>query len=194
MGDYGLPQYQGDLNRNCVTIAEALKPAGYHSYMSGKWHVTPYKAAEVDNPDTSNWPLQRGFDRFYGTIHGAGSFFDPNSLTRNNTVHHPRQRSRTTSRRERSTTPTRFPTTQSATSESTTSAKRTAKPFFMYVAYTAAHWPMHALPQDMAKYEGKYDGGYTPARARNAIKQAQGARPSARSLGCRPAGGQLGRW
>ena len=68
MGNYGIPQYQGNLNRNCVTIAEVLKPAGYRTYMSGKWHVTPYKANEVANPDISNWPLQRGFDRFYGTI------------------------------------------------------------------------------------------------------------------------------
>lgn len=161
MGDYGLPQYQGELNRNCVTIAEALRPAGYRTYMSGKWHVTPYRASEVDNPDTSNWPLQRGFDRFYGTIHGAGSFFDPNSLTRDN----------------RYITPANDPDYQPETFYYTDAIsdnavrflndhKREAdgQPFFMYVAYTAAHWPMHALPQDIAKYEGKYDGGYTPAR------------------------------
>ncbi|MEM1444051.1 MAG: sulfatase-like hydrolase/transferase, partial [Verrucomicrobiota bacterium] len=85
MDNRDLPAYQGDLNRECVTIAEALHPAGYRNYLSGKWHVTPYRSREIDNPDTSNWPLQRGFDRFYGTIHGAGSFFDPNSLTRDNT-------------------------------------------------------------------------------------------------------------
>jgi len=82
MGDYGLPGYQGDLNRRCVTIAEVLKTAGYGTYMAGKWHVTRFTAP--DGPK-HNWPRQRGYDRFFGTIHGAGSFYDPNSLTRDNT-------------------------------------------------------------------------------------------------------------
>lgn len=162
MGNYGIPQYQGELNRNCVTIAEALKPAGYRTYMSGKWHVTPYKANEIKDPDTSNWPLQRGFDRFYGTIHGAGSFFDPNSLTRNNQYITP------------DNDPDYQPETFYYTDAISDNAvryiqdhKREAEgqPFFMYVAFTAAHWPMHALPKDIAKYEGKYDGGYDPTRA-----------------------------
>lgn len=162
MGDYGLPSYQGELNRECVTIAEALQSAGYRSYLSGKWHVTPYKANELENPDRSNWPLQRGFDRFYGTIHGAGSLFDPNSLTRDNTY----------------ITPDNDPEYQpegtwyytDAISDNTVryikdhAKNHPDKPFFHYVAYTAAHWPMHALPEDIAKYEGKYDGGYTPTR------------------------------
>ncbi|NNC87469.1 MAG: arylsulfatase [Akkermansiaceae bacterium] len=168
MGDYGLPQYQGDLNRKCVTIAEALKPAGYRSYMSGKWHVTPYKANEVENPDRANWPRQRGFDRFFGTIHGAGSLFDPNSLTRDNQF----------------ITPENDPEYQPEGTWYYTDAisdnavryihdhhqDHGEKPFFMYVAYTAAHWPMHALPEDIAKYEGKYDGGYTPARQKRIAK------------------------
>jgi len=161
-GDYGLPQYQGELNRNCVTIAEALKPAGYRTYMAGKWHVTPYKANEIKNPNISNWPVQRGFDRFYGTIHGAGSFFDPNSLTRDNQYITP------------ANDPDYQPETFYYTDAISDNAvryiqdhKREAdgQPFFMYVAFTAAHWPMHALPKDIAKYEGKYDGGYDPTRA-----------------------------
>src|SRR5688572_17491462 len=75
--------YAGDLSKRSVTIAEVLKTAGYATYMTGKWHVT--KKTHPDNEaDKHNWPLQRGFDRFYGTIHGAGSFFDPNTLTRDN--------------------------------------------------------------------------------------------------------------
>ncbi|NNE91404.1 MAG: arylsulfatase [Verrucomicrobiales bacterium] len=160
-GDYGLPQYQGELNRECVTIAEALKPAGYRTYMSGKWHVTPYRGDRED-PDTSNWPRQRGFDRFYGTIHGAGSFFDPNSLTRGN----------------KHITPDNDPEykpdgtwyyTDAISDNAVRYIKDHAKnhgdtPFFQYVAYTAAHWPMHALPEDIAKYEGKFDDGYSPIR------------------------------
>ena len=82
MNDRGHDGYRGELNRNCLTIAEALKTAGYGTYMAGKWHVTSKTAA--DGPK-DNWPRQRGFDRFYGTIHGAGSLWDPNTLTRENT-------------------------------------------------------------------------------------------------------------
>ena len=79
--DRGVPGYRGTLNNNCVTIAEVLKPAGYSTYMSGKWHV-----AHNTKPEGSKaqWPIQRGFDKFYGTITGAGSFYYPNTLTRGN--------------------------------------------------------------------------------------------------------------
>ena len=76
-GDRGYDAYRGDLNRRCVTLAESLGLAGYRNYMSGKWHVTRHTGPDADK---SNWPLQRGFDRFYGTITGAGSFFDPATL------------------------------------------------------------------------------------------------------------------
>ncbi|HJN89920.1 MAG TPA: sulfatase-like hydrolase/transferase, partial [Verrucomicrobiota bacterium] len=82
MNPRNLPGYKGDLNKNVRTIAEVMKSAGYSTYMAGKWHVTP--KIQPGGP-RDNWPRQRGFDRFYGTIHGAGSFFDPNSLTRENT-------------------------------------------------------------------------------------------------------------
>ncbi|MBT3568523.1 MAG: sulfatase-like hydrolase/transferase, partial [Opitutae bacterium] len=83
MNDRNLPGYQGDLGKNVRTIAEVMKPADSSTYMSGKWHVSPKIHL---GSSQHNWPRQRGFDRFYGTIHGAGSFFDPNSLTRNNTL------------------------------------------------------------------------------------------------------------
>ena len=83
MEDKGIPGYRGNLNNSCKTLAEMLKPAGYRSYATGKWHVTRH--ASADGPK-HNWPCQRGFDRYYGTIHGAGSFFDPSSLVRDNTM------------------------------------------------------------------------------------------------------------
>ena len=66
--------YRGDLNERCVTIAEALKPAGYATYMSGKWHVTRHGRSE------HSWPRQRGFDRFYGIITGAANYYQPKTL------------------------------------------------------------------------------------------------------------------
>lgn len=158
MNDSGVDGYRGELNRRCVTIAEALKPAGYGTYMSGKWHVTQQVKPDGDK---SNWPRQRGFDRFYGTIHGAGSFFDPNSLTRDNTQISP------------TSDPDYKPDTYYYTDAISDHAVRFVndhvqatpdKPFFMYVAYTAAHWPMHALPEDIQKYSGMYDQGYAAFR------------------------------
>jgi arylsulfatase A-like enzyme len=155
--NYGIPQYQGFLNKECLTIAEALKPAGYRTYMSGKWHVTP-KVKATDPKD--NWPRQRGFDKFFGTIHGAGSFFDPNSLTRGNT--------QITPENDPGYKPKGTWYYTDAISDNTVNYLKSHfedypdKPFFHYVAYTAAHWPMQALPEDIAKYEGKYDDGYDP--------------------------------
>ncbi len=159
MSDRGLEGYRGNLNRSCVTIAEAVKPAGYATYMAGKWHVTPLKNRGGEEQDKSNWPLQRGFDRFYGTIHGAGSFFDPNTLTRDNKFIAPDA--------DPEYKPETFFYTDAISDHAARFIKEhdASKPFFMYVAYTAAHWPMHALPKDIAKYKGKYDKGYGAIRA-----------------------------
>jgi len=160
MEDRGLAAYRGDLNDRCLTIAEALKPAGYRCYMTGKWHVTPYRGAQA-NPDKKNWPLQRGFDRFYGTIHGAGSFFDPNSLTRDNAYISPAN--------DPGYQPGTYYYTDAISDQAAAfirdhARNHSGQPFFSYVAYTAAHWPMHALPEDIAKQDGKYDTGYGPVR------------------------------
>ena len=69
----------GDLGAQTVTIAEALRPAGYGTYRSGKWHVTRH----LEGPE-QNWPCQRGFDDFYGIFTGASDYFNPSTLTRNN--------------------------------------------------------------------------------------------------------------
>lgn len=160
MEDRGYDGYRGDLNRNCVTIPEALKSAGYRSYMSGKWHVTPKTRPNTD-ADKYNWPVQRGFDRFYGTIHGAGSFFDPNSLTRDNELISPFA--------DPEYQPEVFYYTDAISDQATRFVREHheqtgEQPFFLYVSFTAAHWPMHALPEDIAKYEGKYDAGYQAIR------------------------------
>ena len=164
MGDDGLPGYRGNLNRNCVTIAEALQPAGYRSYISGKWHVTRHTSP---GGPKHNWPLQRGFDRFYGTIHGAGSFYDPNSLTRGNTQISPYA--------DREYKPKQYYYTdaisdQAARFISEHHCEHSDRPFFLYVAYTAAHWPMHALERDIKKYRGRYDAGYQAIRRQRFMK------------------------
>ncbi|MSR54462.1 MAG: arylsulfatase [Gemmataceae bacterium] len=169
MDDKGekFPGYRGNLNNSCRTIAEVLKPAGYRNYAIGKWHVTRF--AGKDGPK-HNWPIARGFDRYYGTIHGAGSFFDPSSLVRDETMISPFADAEYK------------PATYYYTDAMSDHAVRfvgehvkdhAQKPFFMYVAYTAAHWPMHALPADIQKYKGKYDGGYEPIRKARFEKTAK---------------------
>ena len=167
MEDRGHDGYRGDLNNRCVTIAEVLKPAGYRTYAVGKWHVT--KHAQPEGPKL-NWPLHRGFDRFYGTITGAGSFYDPGTLTRDDTMispfadpeYQPKQYYYTDAISDHAI---RFIDEHASTQKD--------KPFFMYMAYTSAHWPMHALPEDVAKYKGKYDAGYESVRQARLLRMQQ---------------------
>jgi len=159
MTDRGFDGYRGDLNRRSVTIAEAVKPAGYATYAVGKWHVT--NTAKPEGPK-DNWPLQRGFDRYYGTITGAGSFFDPGTLTRDNAMISPFA--------DPQYQPKAYYYTDAISDHATRFIddhfrRPAAAPLFMYVAYTCAHWPMHALEDDVVPYHGKYDDGYGPIRA-----------------------------
>ena len=166
-GDRGYEAYRGDLNRRCVTLAESLGLAGYQNYMSGKWHVTRHTGPEADQ---SNWPLQRGFDRFYGTITGAGSFFDPATLCRGNhyitPVNDPEYQ------------PKSFYYTDAISDNAANFVSDHLKqhsddPFFLYVAYTSAHWPMHAPQAEIEKYQGVYDKGYGPIRKKRYEKAIQ---------------------
>lgn len=158
VNDRGIDGYRGDLNKRSVTIAEALKPAGYSTYMVGKWHVTKHTQPKSD-ADKFNWPQQRGFDRYYGIINGASSLWDPNSLVRgnklitikNDPLYQPGE-------------PYHFTDAISDNASTFIREHDKTKPFFMYVAYTAAHWPMHARQRDIVKYSGMYDHGYDPIR------------------------------
>ena len=158
-GDRGYEAYRGDLNNECVTIAEALAPAGYRNYISGKWHVTRHISPEGPK---HNWPLQRGFHRFYGTVIGAGSFFDPATLCRENIYITPEN--------DPAYQPDQFYYTDAITDNALMFLEdhekaHADKPFFLYVGYTSAHWPMHALESDIRKYEGVYDEGFHKIRA-----------------------------
>jgi arylsulfatase len=151
--DSGPEGYAGNLNKRCVTIPQALKSNGYRTYMSGKWHV----ASSLTTP-TDTWPLQRGFDAFYGTIIGAGSFYDPNTLTRgNDNVEHEAK------------TDSSFFYTDAISDQAVAFVEKHARehpdtPHFTYVAYTAPHWPLHAHDVDIAKYKGRFDKGWDKLR------------------------------
>ena len=152
--DSGPEGYAGNLNQRCVTIPEVLRSNGYKTYMSGKWHVS----GSLVEP-TDSWPLQRGFDSFYGTIIGAGSFYDPNTLTRGNqNIEHEAQG-------DSGFFYTDAISDQAAAYIREHAAKSPGQPFFEYVAYTAPHWPLHAHVDDIAKYKGRFDKGWDALRA-----------------------------
>jgi arylsulfatase len=147
-----IPSYQAKLNRECVTFGEALRPAGYTTLMSGKWHVTPVEDTEDGEPDKSNWPRQRGFDRFWGTIHGAGSFYNPVTLTDENTPIQPESND------------FYYTTAIAEHAVRLIDESPREKPFFLYMPFTSPHWPLHAPDEDIARYKGKYDMGWDELR------------------------------
>ncbi|MBK1835269.1 arylsulfatase [Roseibacillus ishigakijimensis] len=156
------PAYQGYLNRHCATLAELLKPAGYSTLMTGKWHLGFH--------DKDRWPLQRGFDRFYGCIPGATRFFYPE---------HPRGMTRDNTPLEKplSTTDEPFYTTDAFTDYAidfiAENEAKTDDPFFLYLAYTAPHWPLQAFEDDIAKYRGKYKLGWDQLRKKRYQRQLE---------------------
>jgi len=172
MEDRGIPGYRGELNRNCITMAEELQLAGYRTFMVGKWHLNHVHFNgkkqinfESDEPFWENregWPLQRGFNEFYGTIHGVCSYYDPFSLVNGNV-------------------PTKAQTkefyyTDVITDHAVADIDKSAagdKPFFLYVAYTAPHWPLQAPEQDIAKYRPRYLAGWDVIRTNRYKRQLE---------------------
>lgn len=146
--------YQGWLSDQSVTLAEVLKRAGYNTYMSGKWHV---------GEDSLDWPLQRGFDRYFGLISGANSYYEilPNRIVVS-------QNTRLTS------LPDPFYMTDAITDSASAYVEQgihQEKPFFLYLAYTAPHWPIHAPQDKIDAYKGKYLEGWDTVRIRRKNKQ-----------------------
>ena len=168
--DYGIDSYQGFLNDRCVTIPEVLRTAGYRTLMSGKWHVGGNfhpPAPEFGWPvgdEGYPTPRQRGFDRFFGIWGGYTSFFNPDSLGLDDT-------------------PIKAETTDFYLTEEITNhalqmideGSDSDNPFFLYLSYTAPHWPLHALEEDIAKYEGAFRQGWDAERtARHESQKGMG--------------------
>ena len=130
-----------------ATLPELLRDAGYATAMTGKWHL-------AKEGDLAQYPCQRGYDRFYGTIYGANSFFQPFSLHRDN------------ENAEADFQAPDFYYTDAISDNAARYIHETPedKPLFLSVAYTAAHWPLHALPEDIEKYRGKYAMGWDKLR------------------------------
>lgn len=151
-----LPLEKRQLSRSAVTIAEVLRASGYRTAMAGKWHVCPVPALET------NGPMQRGFEKFYGIIHGAASFYEPVTLRHDH--------------QEVKPSGTNYLLTD-AIGEYAVSYLRTfsraADPFFLYVAFTAPHWPLHAPAEHAAKYTNLYHRGWDTLRRERHQRQVQ---------------------
>jgi len=166
--DRNLEGYRGALSENAVTIAEVLKDAGYRTAMSGKWHVSntieqASPKAQLDwlNHKTSyplfspvrQYPTNRGFGKYFGTIWGVVDFFDPFSLV-----------SGTTPITE---VPKNYYHTDAINDTAASYIKEFSKgdkPFFLYVAHNAPHWPLQAAPEDIEKYKDTYKAGWDVIR------------------------------
>ena len=146
--------YRGDLNDKCVTIAQALKPAGYSTYMSGKWHVS--RDIGPDGPKHS-WPRQRGFERYFGILGGAANYWQPRTLTRDN-----EHVDMTALRADFFLTDAISDTAADYIREH--AAENGDAPFFLYTAYTAPHWPLHAHDDDVERYRGRFAAGWDRLR------------------------------
>ncbi len=150
--------YRGEISRECTTIAEALAATGYGTYMAGKWHLT--REDHLDAPQES-WPTQRGFDRYFGTLMGSSDYFQPEGLLSDDTFVEPAEDFYLTD--AISDAASNFITGHIAT--------RAKDPFFLYAAYTAPHWPMQAIEEDIERYRERYRQGWDALRAQRYAQQ-----------------------
>ncbi len=166
--DKGTSGYRGALSNNVVTLAEVLKQAGYQTAMSGKWHVS--NTIEQKNGQAQmrwlnhqeqhplfspidQYPTHRGFDRYFGNIWGVVDFFDPFSLV--------------SGTEPVTEVPANYYHTDAINDTAVRYIQQMAQqqqPFFLYMAHTAPHWPLHALPEDIRKYEHTYEAGWDAIR------------------------------
>jgi len=173
--DAGYPGYRGEIPLDAATAAETLRAAGYETIMTGKWHNTPTLDTVAAGPKRS-WPNGRGFDTFYGFLEGETHYFFPSRLTLNGQLlpidEYPRDYYATDDWFDKAIQFVKELRASSAT-----------KPFFLYIAPNAVHAPLQAKPGDLAKYQGRYDAGWT------AIREARYRRQLA--LGLIPPGAKL---
>ena len=140
--------------KNTATLGEVLRPAGYTTLWSGKQH------AQFN-------PVTRGFDRYFGMIGGAENHFKPNQ---------DKPKGWALDGEKAATKDSGFYSTDAYTDKALKwldEYEKVDKPFLLYVAYTAPHWPLQAWPEDIAKYKGAYDAGYEAVRNARYERQIQ---------------------
>lgn len=173
--DPGVPGLRLELDEDVVTLAEALRGNGYATYGVGKWHLTRDALINAAAP-RHTWPIQRGFDRYYGSLEGLNSFFHPNQLIRDNSAVDIEE------------TPDGYYLTDDYTDQALSMIKSlrasdTTRPFFLYFAHTAMHGPLGAKPEDLAAQRGRYAEGWDRIREERFRRQlADGLFPEGTEL------------
>ena len=149
------PSYQGFLNDKCVTIGEVMKAAGYRTAMSGKWHV---------GEDRPHWPTDRGFERYFGLISGASSYFRLDAGRQMAIDAQPYTPPADGS----------FYMTDAFTDHALQFIDGFKQdPYFLYLAYTSPHWPLHASAEDIARHRGRYQKGWDVLRRERHERQVR---------------------
>jgi arylsulfatase len=163
--DPGFPGYRAEIADDVATAAEALAAHGYATFMVGKWHLCRDTAMSSAGPH-AGWPVQRGFQRFYGILEAFTNLHHPHRLVEDNHV----------------VEVDRFPDGYFLTDDLTErairmirdqQASRPRQPFFLYVAHPAAHAPLVAKPDDIERYRSTYDCGWDEIRRRRHARQIE---------------------
>ena len=144
----GQPGYEGYMNKDVISVSTLLQDAGYHTYMTGKWHL---------GYDEDFSPKARGFDQSFALLQGGGGHFDDRTMMVDFDTAQYRENGKMKS------LPDDFYSSEFYTDkmiEYIKSGESDDKPFFGYLAYTAPHWPLQAPDTYIDKYKGKYDEGY----------------------------------
>lgn len=146
-----IPSYAGYLNDRCVTIAEVLKKIGYQTFLSGKWHVG----------DTAiSWPSARGFDRTFSLIWGASNYFNTELFLNE----HQEVIVTLDGRPVKPERPFYFTDLFTRYASDFIEGKEADRPFFLYLSYTAPHWPIQAPEPDIDRFRGTYMAGWDSLR------------------------------
>lgn len=152
--DMGFPGSRGAVSHNAGTLAEMLRPHGYNTFAVGKWHLTPLGETSAAGP-FDNWPLQRGFDRFYGFLGGATNQWHPELTEDNHPLDIPNKPG--------------YHLTEDLVDRSIAliQSQQTVapgKPFFLYLAFGAQHAPHHVPREYIDKYVSVFEKGWDQTR------------------------------
>jgi arylsulfatase A-like enzyme len=163
----GFPNMRGHITNHATTMGEVLRDAGYATFAVGKWHLCQMADASAAGP-FDQWPLQRGFDRFYGFLDGETDQFNPELVHDNHHVDPPASSGEGDG----------YHLSEDLVDHAIglindTTSIRPDRPFFLYLAFGATHAPHQAPPEYLAKYRGRFDHGWDVARRRCFARQLE---------------------
>ena len=157
------PSGQERITRRAALISEVLRESGWNTFAAGKWHVLPQDSQGPAGP-YDDWPLARGFNRFYGFLGGAADHYYPELVRDNHHIEPP-------ARPEDGYHLTDDLIDRSSRFVSDQIAHRPWDPFFLYLPLGAAHAPHHAPPEYMERVRGRFDAGWDQIRRQRYERQ-----------------------